>query len=181
MCEVLIPRFRYLPFDSVLDILACDDRFIIENGNIKDYYRISKTDPRYEMLKKHVYYKYFYYYYAHEYDNVFLVKTLTPDSNKYGILFCVTNNFVEFVQVMINDRTIENLPDEYNETTYDKKYKQLGDYILFTYIPRIFRDNGYRYYSLYYRRYVSHFMKRILYYNHDNGICTIYQSLYSTD
>ena len=152
MCEVLIPRFRHLPIDSVLDILACDDRFIIENGKIKDYYRISKSDPRYEIMKTHIRYKYFYYYYAHERDDIFLVKTITANSNKYGILFCITNNFIEFVHLMITDRTIGNLPDEYNETTYDDKYKQLGDYILFTYIPRIFHDNESRNYSLYYRR-----------------------------
>ena len=106
MCEVLIPHFQHLPIDSVLDILACDDRFIIKNGNIKDYYRISKTDPRYEMMKKHLYYKYFYYYYARENDNSFLVKTATANSNKYNITFCITNNFLYFAEEMVNDRTI---------------------------------------------------------------------------
>lgn len=181
MCEVLINRFQHLPFDSVLDILTYDDRFIIKSGNIKDYYRISKTDPRYEMMKNHLYYKYFYYYYARESDNSFLVKTTTANSNKYNITFCITNNFLYFAEEMVNDRTIGNLPDDYTDTTYDDKYKRLGDYI-FDYIfyiyiiPRRTDGNNSRYNSLYYQRYLSYFMKRILYCHYDNSSYTIIQS-----
>jgi predicted RNA-binding protein with PUA domain len=41
----------YLPKDIINHILFFDDRFVIKNGNILKYNKISSSDYRYEILK----------------------------------------------------------------------------------------------------------------------------------
>lgn len=52
----LYDKWNLLPFDSVLDILSFDDRFVIQHGDLLNHHRISKLDERYNIIN-HIYYR----------------------------------------------------------------------------------------------------------------------------
>ena len=73
----------------------------------------------------------------------------------------------------INNDIIKRIPDNYDDTTYADTYKELGDYIMHTYFQEKNYLNVSPSFTLYCQRYVSYFMKHVVYYNNDNGIHTI--------
>jgi hypothetical protein len=162
--------------DMVLEILKFDDRFRIRNGI--PIGRISKTDTRVSIIKQNIYFN---LQASIDYvcrENLFLIKNVFgyPTNTKYYIDFYITNNLWRYMEFTINSDVIEKIPDNYDDTTYADTYKELGDYIMHTY----FQEKRYltvsRSFTLYCQRYVSYFMKRVLYYNNDNGIHTIVRS-----